>query len=193
MAIMQIKIDLEGVTPILMHNERLANPLEPIVKEIKRFTGKKTKTDDDWENIRHLEWTGSLYLRNGEIAMPNRCVRACLRSAARANRLGRDIERALSFSDEWGVFDYDGPRDLEQLYASGKYVDASGVVIKNIRNVRFRPVFEKWAVHSVGFLQSDLMDIQTLRDIAERAGAVEGLCDNRTNGRGRFIATVNLL
>ena len=72
MAITQVQIELEGKTPILMHNERLANPLEPIVKEIKRFTGKTKKTDDDWENIRHLEWVGSLYMNNGIVAIPVR-------------------------------------------------------------------------------------------------------------------------
>jgi hypothetical protein len=192
--VINIEIKMAGISPLLQHNERLADPLDPLVLEIRKFTTKKTKTIEDWENIRHLEWAGGLYVDgNGLVSLPSRCVRACLRNAARFNRLGKDLERSLSFPGMWTDFEYVGPRGIEELYAAGGYVHSAGVVIKNVRNIRFRPIFEKWSLVVTGVLMNDLLSVETLTDIAERAGALEGIGDDRRNGFGRFVSKVSVL
>ena len=49
----------------MMHNARLANPLDPLVQEIKKLTGKRKKTEDDLLQIARLEWEGGFYF-NGQ-------------------------------------------------------------------------------------------------------------------------------
>lgn len=36
---------LRGVAPLVMHNSRLANPLDPLKRELSKLTAQKKKTD----------------------------------------------------------------------------------------------------------------------------------------------------
>mgnify|MGYP000700418534 CR=1 FL=1 len=45
MAVIDVRIDITGMTPLLMHSDRLADPLLPESKAFKRVTSKRTKTD----------------------------------------------------------------------------------------------------------------------------------------------------
>ena len=54
---MDIKLELTGTTPLLMHNISLADPDNPFVKEIQTYTSKRKKTEDD--RRRSSGWSGS--------------------------------------------------------------------------------------------------------------------------------------
>ena len=78
-----VKIKIRGTSPLLMHSDRLSNPLDPLTKEIKTYTGKRKKTDDDFTEIARLEWVGGLYHdeKTGPY-LPARNVKAMLIQAA---------------------------------------------------------------------------------------------------------------
>lgn len=78
----QIKLRLIGQTPFLMHNSRLANPLDVYTKEIAKRSGKRKKTEEDIEELARLEWEGGLYLNDGEIKIPMRVVNKTLERGA---------------------------------------------------------------------------------------------------------------
>ena len=44
---MQLIIKLTGQRPLLMHNGRLANPMDKYTREISTISGKRSKTDED--------------------------------------------------------------------------------------------------------------------------------------------------
>src|SRR3979409_916153 len=99
---MDIRIALTGTSPLLMHNERLSDSLDPIVKSIKEITSKRTnQTEDDKAQIAKLEWRGSLYLNkedkdDGKIIINTRAIIKSLVNAAVVTRSGKKISRGLN-------------------------------------------------------------------------------------------------
>ena len=77
------QIKLTGVSPLMVQSDRLANPLAPLSKELKQYTGKRTKTDEDHEMIYRLKWEGGLYHDGTRPVMPGYALRAMIRSGAK--------------------------------------------------------------------------------------------------------------
>ena len=59
---MRFRITITGTAPLLMHNGRLANPLDPSTQALKSLTSKRKKTDDDLFDIARAEFLGGLYI-----------------------------------------------------------------------------------------------------------------------------------
>ena len=59
---MKVRLSIEGTAPLLMHNIRLADPLNPIAKAMKAISSKRKKTDDDLAQLARLEFEGGLYV-----------------------------------------------------------------------------------------------------------------------------------
>jgi len=55
-----ITFEVRGNLPLLMHNSRLASPLDKYSKELKSISGKRKKTDEDHELMALIEARGSL-------------------------------------------------------------------------------------------------------------------------------------
>jgi len=184
---MDILIKIEGATPLLMHNPQLCDPENEIVREIQAITSKRKKTSEDRKAIARLEWFGGLYLRGKQIVLPTANVRKCLIETAKISRLGRQVERALSFTELDVPLEYDGPKDLEALYANSRYASRLSVVIAGKRTMRVRPSFLPWKLTVAGIYIDDAgLNYDELERIVKLAGQVEGLGDNRRNGYGRF-------
>ena len=58
---MQFRITITGTAELLMHNARLANPLDSAAKAMKAISSKRVKTDEDHAEMARLEHFGSLY------------------------------------------------------------------------------------------------------------------------------------
>ena len=190
-----IKITLTGTSPMLCHNPRLADPDDKWARDIKVITDKKTKTEDDRKAIERLEWFGGLYTDDnlpGPV-FPTASIRKCFIAAAKIVRKGRDVERALAFTEYLVPIAYDGPRDITDLYKQKAYHSRLPVRIGTNRIMRVRPQFPIWSVVAHAVLLEDVMDFVALRRVIERAGLAEGLGDNRVNGYGRFIGEVKLV
>lgn len=185
---LQITIVAEGTTPMVHHNIRLADPDDPIARAIAEIAGKRIKTEEDRKQIARLEWFGGLYTADGidGPALPTANLRKCLIKAATANRQGTQVARSLLFMDLHVAVQYDGPRDLDQLYALAPFTYRTMVGVNQSRTVRVRPCFPRWRVSVSAALMEDLLDPDDLAQIVERAGLIEGLGDNRINGFGRF-------
>ena len=55
-----IRLRLVGTQRLIMHCGRLADPLDPISKDLARLALKKPKTEADHEQIGCVEWNGGL-------------------------------------------------------------------------------------------------------------------------------------
>jgi hypothetical protein len=185
-----VTIELTGTTPLLCHSIALADPDNPIVQEIATYTAKRKKTEDDRRAIERLEWFGGLYIEDGRPVIPTGNIRKSFVQAGKISKQGTQVVRALNFTALHIPIAYDGPADLEQLYADKAFSNRAAVGIMGKRTMRVRPQFGKWAVVADALLLEEVMDVDDLARIAERAGQAEGLGDNRVNGYGRFTARV---
>jgi hypothetical protein len=190
---MNITISLVGTSPLLMHNPRLVDPNYQLSREIKIITDKKKMTDEDLDRLAMLEWYGGLYETNGEISQPTSKVRKCLINTARMSRLGKAVERSLSFRDMNVPLEYEGSKDIDELFANPRYHSRLSVGIGTKRVMRVRPSFFPWGLSVSGFFMTDAgLKTDELRRIVELAGTIEGIGDNRVNGYGRFVGKMEV-
>lgn len=187
---MDIKFEITGTSPLLCHNIQLADPDNEWTKQIATYTAKRKKTEDDRRAIERLEWFGGLYVEDGRPVMPTGNIRKCIVQAGKISKQGTQVVRALNFSDMNVPIAHDGPDNLEALFADKSFHNRAAVGISGKRTMRVRPQFARWALVATAFLLEDVMDLDDLQRVAERAGKAEGLGDNRVNGYGRFTVKV---
>lgn len=195
---MNIIVKLVGTSPLLMHNPQMVDPEFEIKRQISVLTAKRKKTDDDLKQIEALEWYGGFY---GQVApdgttiavQPSSKVRKCLVNTARISKMGKQIERAVSFTQLNVPLIHDGPKDIHALHALPEYRSRLSVGLMGKRVMRVRPQFPRWALEIPGiFIEDAGMNIDDLKRVVELAGQVEGIGDNRVNGYGRFEGTVHI-
>lgn len=178
-----------------MHNPRMVDPEFEINREIKVLTAKRKKTDEDLRSIERLEWMGGLYTEglNGKqvVVQPTSKLRKCLINTAKISRLGKAIERCVSFNSLNVPLQYDGPKEIEKLLEDKRFHSRLSVGIGQKRVMRVRPQFFPWAMSVEGIFVEDAgLNFDDLERIVEMAGVVERIGDNRINGYGGFIGTI---
>lgn len=187
---MDFTITLRGTAPLLMHNSRLANPLDPFAKALAEVTSKRGKADEDHAEIAKREWLGSLYWSAEEGAyLPGQNIERALLDAARMNRLGKSIERGVFISTEVNRLGHEGSEDLTVLVKDENFRHLASVKIGARRIMRCRPIFRTWTAQANGILDESQMDPQELIQTARRAGQLVGVGDWRPR-YGRFEAEV---
>jgi hypothetical protein len=164
--------------------------MDDVVKEIAKFSKKRAKTEDDLGEIARLEWLGGLYLDGGTIVMPTANLRKCIIQAAKATKQGKQIERSVYFRDQSVPLVYQGPTDIQKLYDAGDYIHRASVVVASKRIIRVRPRFYPWAIEANIVLNESLLDPEDLHRILTLSGQIEGLCDARNLGFGRFDSEI---
>lgn len=188
---MKFVIRCESLSPLLMHNARLVDPLDTITKKIREVSGKTAKTDADHAEIAQLEWLGGIYFQptvGPFIPAPN--LLKCLVEGARLSKDGKKIERGVLIETMMIPLGYDGPRDLETLYADSRHVHRAPVKVGVNRVMRTRPVFPDWRIEATGQYDSSVINLDSLRQAARTAGAMIGLGDGRPT-YGRFTCTLD--
>lgn len=180
------EFEIVGTSPLMVSCDRLANPLDPLKKELATYTSKRNKTDDDIEAIYKLEWEAGLYYNDGKPIMPTNCIKAMIRSAAKLNKLGKNIQRGVVLIGEEVPILYPGPKDRESMWKSGNFSDIRSCKVKQSKVMRCRPIFNDWSLIFTLALNESIMDMKEIVDILILAGEIEGLCENRINGFGRF-------
>lgn len=178
-------IRCEGITPLLMHNGRLVDPLDPIVKQIKEANEVTGKADEDYIHIGHLEWLGGMYYDHSVgpfIPAPN--LQKSIVEGARFARNGKKIERGVFIETIIIPLIYKGPRDVNEMWDSGRFTHRAPVKVAMSRVMRTRPIFTDWRLEALGHYDSSVISFSDLAKAAEKAGSLIGLGDYRpTYGR----------
>jgi hypothetical protein len=178
-----VKYHLDGVAPLMMHNGQLADPLNLFSKAIKQITAKRKKTDADHEEVGRLEWHGSLYLKDGKPCVPFNCIRATLHNAAKTLRLGTKVKAGLFVTDN-AVLVYDGPTDLDALWADERFRDRRNMCIGGSTVMRTRPKFDLWSLDITVAFNDELLNASEVDQFVTLGGSVIGLLEDRpTHGR----------
>lgn len=187
------RITMRGTAPLLMHNSRLANPLDPIVKEMQRYTAKRKKTDDDRLEIAHLEFLGGLYV-DADLGpyLPGENAWRCLYDAAKKHKLGPRIKEGVVITTDVNPLSYRGPRTGEELWADENFRHMASVKNQMNRIMRMRPIFRTWAVEVDGVADPNILDWGELDTIVSTASQLIGVGDWRPR-YGRFDVELDKL
>lgn len=187
---MDIKLTIEGITPLIMHNAQLSDPLNKFTIALKEVTSKRIKTVDDLREMQRREWAGGLYF-DPKIGpyIPGQNIERSLLDAARMNKLGKSIERGVFVTTNENAIQYPGSRDIADMIDDENFRLVSSVKVGQQRVMRCRPFFKTWALTAEMYVDETQLDLPSLKGIVEKAGRFIGLGDWRPR-YGRFIASV---
>lgn len=181
-----INYHIKGMTPMLMHSERLVNPFDPLTREIKAITGKRKKTEDDLLEIARLEWLGGLYHDDeAGIHLPGYNILACLIGGAKLHKLGTAVKRGAIISDDKVSVIYDGAAEPGALFKDPRFVDMRSVKVGTSKVMRCRPIFKQWAAKFTVAFDENAIQKSELDMCLRSAGQMVGLGDYRPRF-GRF-------
>jgi hypothetical protein len=173
-----------GVSPLIMHNGQLADPLNPLAKAMKQLSGKRDKTDADLAELARLEWYGSLYLEDGAPCMPGEVLEAHLIESAKKRKKGPQAKAGI-YCDGNSPLLYEGPRDPEALWAHPEFRLTVGARVQRNRVMRTRPIFREWALRVQIAFNDTLLNTADTHEFLRLGGEHIGLGDWRPKF-GRF-------
>ena len=173
-----IKARLTGRLPLLMHNERLANPLDQAAKDLKVITSKRKKTEDDMLALSFAEFRGGLYIDEDGPYIPAHWMLAMIRDGAKLTKQGKDAIRAILLNDAKLPLIYSGPKDVDGLWKKG-FFDRRMVGNQKARVLRTRPKFAAWSVEFSLLFDESVFDRGQIESILKTAGNMVGLGDYR--------------
>jgi hypothetical protein len=181
-------MSLEGTVPLLMHAPTTIDPFADLTKQLKALTSKRKKTADDEQGIYRLEWQAGLY-HDAQLGpyIPAENIEKCFRDAAALSKQGKNVQRGVVLEETELPLLYQGPRDIDGLWKAGyqstRKVRLGGANKSSI--MRCRPMFRAWAIEFTAQVDQSILDVETLKEIAHKAGRMIGLGDFRPR-YGRF-------
>lgn len=179
-------VQVEGISPLIMHSARLADPMDTASRELAKVTARRTKTDDDHTEVARLEFAGSMY-HSHEFGpfIPGQNIEACLFRGAVQTKLGSKLRSALLVTHNVNPLIYKGPRDIDALWKDTSFVHRASVKVGTSRVMRTRPVFPDWQLAFEGHLDTEVVSQDAFEGIVATAGQLVGLGDWRPRF-GRF-------
>lgn len=186
----EFRIDLMSVASLVMASSRMVDPLDETVKELKKHTGKREKTDETWHTIGRLEFHGFMYyLHDVGPYLPADNIRKTLIDGAKRFRKGSTLNSAFFVTTPINPLVYKGPKDADELYRDPNYKLRVPARVQMNRTMRVRPIFRKWACSAEGVFDPTVVSLEDIQKFADAAGQYVGVGDWRPV-YGRFRATV---
>jgi len=191
----ELKVKLTGACPLLMHDNKAANPLNAYAKALKALTSKRKKSDDDHREIARLEWESGLYLHEGIVAIPAKCTDKCFWEGAKRNKNGKLYRSGVMVAEDFHPLNYKGAKisvkesreipnpDLDKFFED--HAHTSIVKVGNQQVVRTRPIFHDWSLECTLYVDTGVINLSTVLDIAKDSGSYVGLLEQRPR-LGRF-------
>lgn len=177
---------IRGISPLLCHNGRLCDPLNEIAREMKKISGKRKKTDDDYAELARLEWEGGMYFdSDGKPCIPGENIEATIVSAAKQSRCGPKAKSGVMVDDNPQII-YKGPSDLDKMWNSGNYKLTKRMVVQRAAIMRTRPMWSDWELKFTATYNPEVLNEADLVSWVETAGRIIGLGDSRPR-YGRFV------
>lgn len=193
---MKVLLKLDGRTAsggsaLVMHNERLADPLNDFTRSIAAVSKKRNKTEADHLEIARLEFLGGLYTNGNGPCIPAWNILRCLQDGARRHKRGMDVPRGVfPIVDHADVmYEGDKERDPEKLWQAGGFALRKTVGIQRSRTMRTRPIFTEWWAALAVEVDPVIFDLDTLGVFWHDSGRYAGLGEMRPV-YGRFLATI---
>lgn len=196
---MKVVLCAEGTAPLVQHNERLADPLDEITREIGKTSKKRNKSEADHLELARLEFLGGLYTEpqlslsmNGDApppGIPAWNVLRCLQEGAKRQKRGADVLRGVRPIEQHVLLDYEGPENPHDLWVDGRFSLRKTVGVQRSRTVRTRPIFVDWKLELPVEVDAKVFDLDVLANCWRDAGTYAGLGEMRPV-YGTFNATI---
>ena len=184
MAPKTLRYRITGVSPLLCHNGRLADPIDPYSLRIAAIASTRKKTQADHLALAELEFLGGLYLSGGRPCLPGEMVEAALARGAALERRGPKARAGLAVPEDTPLI-YDGPDDPRELWQREEFRLRVGVRVSTSRIMRTRPIFRHWSADlQIDYLPR-ILDEKDVAGFLRAAGEQVGLGDWRPRF-GRF-------
>lgn len=216
------KIELKGLSPLLMHSDNLA--WAAVLERWQRVPSNKKVSVAGDDRSPAWRWIGACYHDSGALAIPSDNLMTCLREGGVAVPTGKRggtfkaatqsgilVDQAawplmvrgktVAWSDiEALVNEEDFAKHEARSRELGFDLFAKRAKVGQSKHVRVRPRFDEWAAAGTVSIIDDQITEQVLSDILDHAGAFCGLGDWRPARSlkspgpfGRFAATVSAL
>lgn len=187
----KLHVTMYGASPLIMHSPKCVNPLHPVALEMKQYTSKRKKTEDDLIKISDLEWEAGVYWDDSVgLHIPNECIAATLVNGAKFNKNGKDISRYCHIITPLVPLDIGEDQNYEQMKHDMRFRDVRSVCVQRSRVIRTRPRFNTWSTAFDMFVEDDKVDIGVVAKAFENAGGYVGICEMRDRGYGRFTTRI---
>jgi hypothetical protein len=170
-----ITIRVIGKTPLLMNNPATINPLNPKTKAIKELTSIKKKTDADVLEIFRLKYEAAIYIDERGPYVPNTWLWKSGLEAAKKTKQGRDWEQGVTIREYRMPLEYNGPRDVDGLYANTDFVHIADGKIGMSRVTAVRPIFPNWQFEATFDIDEDILNPRDALMILHTAGRRMGI------------------
>lgn len=193
-----VKIKIEGIRPLLMHNGQLADPLNERTRALKRAVEKKSKmTDSDHEHARRCEWLGGAYFAESVgFYLPSENIEAMIVAGAKKARKGKQALAAIMVDEEVVPLGLPqgcpSPRNYEAFMddKSGRFELRVGVKVGQARVMRTRPKFPSgWTLEFDLCFDETVLNLADIIEAVQAAGQYVGIGDWRPKfGRFQLVA-----
>lgn len=174
---------IQGVGVLLMHNVRLADPLDQSAKALKKVSSKRKKTEEDFIEMSRIEFFGGFYWNGKNFVLPAENWESALVAAAKKTKQG-PIVRSGVFIEKATILLAEGPSTPAERWEA-KCFDRRIVKVGIARIMRTRPSFEGWSTKLTVTFDPEIIDVENLRDIVVLLGKQIGVGDYRPRF-GRF-------
>lgn len=175
---------LKSSCPMLMHNGQTADPMNKFSKALKQVTAKRTKTDEDREEMARIEFMAGLYMGEDGPVIPSGNLESMLIEGAKKTKEGNQAKAGM-YVKEHAKLIYKGTKDPEKLYEDDYYRDTRSVVVQRSRIMRTRPIFRNWEADITVVFENTVTNESRVDDWVKIAGNIVGLGDMRPR-MGRF-------
>ncbi|MBD8258251.1 hypothetical protein IFT96_23045 [Pseudomonas fluorescens] len=181
-----VTLRITGTSPLMMHSDRLANPLNPATKAHKELTGKRKKTDDDHLAIARSEFiAGAYYDEKLGFYIPGANFDATFLAGAKLQKLGVQWKRGALVMTDKAKIEFSGPSTPESLWEDQRFVDCRGVKVGQSKIMRYRPIFLEWGAELEVAINADVINIEDAKKAITDSGLLIGVCEYRPRF-GRF-------
>ena len=186
----QIKMRLQGVSPLLCHNGQTADPRNTYAKAMRAVSSKRKKVDADFDELARLEWFAGLYRSADDLVIPDHVLESAMIAGAKKSKRGPQAKCGLFFV-EHASLQFQGKPDainddtLAAMFESGDYTHTIGVRVGMAKVMRTRPMFRSWSCIVMAQFDPDVLNLRDVEEIATDAGRLCGIGDWRPK-HGRF-------
>ena len=182
---LQYECELSGDS-LIMHNGQTADPLNSFSKAMKEISGKRKKTDADFEALANIEYQAGLYLNNkGQVIVPSRVLESVLVEGAKKSKEGK-LALSGMFVDTDGILEYEGGMmNVKELVASPDHRICVAVRVGMAKVMRTRPHFKNWKTKFRVSINEQVANEAQLKRWLEDAGSYVGIGDWRPR-HGRY-------
>jgi len=195
----EMTVTVTGVAPLVLHNGRMADAMDPFAKEVRRLVPKSKKSDDTATLMGIVEWCGSMYHTEGGYTIadgivqwdkkmrpviPAANVKAMIIEGARKSKLGKKASAGVMVTHD-SLIEYKGPKDLNALMHEPRFMLRKQVRVGQSKVTRSRPIFWTWGATFVFEVNPEAINTEDVLEAIMVAGREVGVCDWKPE-HGRF-------